>query len=182
MGRPRGRPRKPGPRSYSGNWTMTIAIDPPLGGMLALDGAAEKAAQDWRPCWSRIVPLMRQSVQEAIATQGGSLGSYASFARRWPVADSRYARRKLREGVGAIDLLYSGRLRDKLADGDTKLSPMTLRFGFRNVRYAAAVNYGSRRRPFLAWSAPLVESCRKQMQSYAYETVNGTLVARWERS
>ena len=139
--------------------------------------------KDWRSVWTQVWPVMRRSIQDALATRGGAIGKI------WPTYTQDYARRKargtVRKGLGAgqgrsTELFFTGALREQLT-GDGGLLKMTKRvvaFGS-NVPHSRAVNFGKGRmgaRWFVGWTPGAKGAVQEELNEFG-----ASAVRRWSQ-
>lgn len=149
-----------------GNWGLTVHVNPPWPHVeLTLSGLADKAV-DYRPVWPAAAQAMADETAAIIDSRGAALAGVASYGGQWEPADSRYLRRKARDGRGGVDLLYTGTLRSRLsaAAGVLRQTPTMLQFGVKGLPYAAMMNFV--RRPFLGWTNTLRARCTELLNAH----------------
>lgn len=76
----------------------------------------KKAISDWRPGWSRIIPLVNQAIADNFANQG-------SRGRRWEPLSPKYLKRKLAEGYPPDIMVRTTRLKEAATTFSESLAP-----------------------------------------------------------
>lgn len=151
---------------------MRVGLTP---SMAALKNFFERGlveATDWKPLWPRIAANVVASTKANIASRGATLSAELTYGHVWKPADPRYLRRKAREGRGAVDLYYTGRLVKQVTtlSGVKKLSPKYMVFGTRRLKYAQKMNFV--KRPFMGATSELTNGIAELMVGHLSEVTH----------
>jgi phage gpG-like protein len=124
------------------------------------------------PLWPLIVARLIEGIKRIIDSEGGEIAGYLSYGHAWFPADSRYLRRKQREGHGSVDLLYSGRLISQITTvaGVRRCTPRQLIFGTRGLKYVQLLNFV--KRPFFGMSQSMESEVADLMSGYLSQVAN----------
>jgi hypothetical protein len=148
-----------------GNWNFTAVMRPSPDELASVFGRFAARAVDFSPCWPDATDAMVQETAAIISSRGAMLSAEATYGHAWLPADNRYLRRKARVGRGAVDLMWSGMIRNAVSSRAGVLSqgPGWLRFGVR-AKHAVAMNFAFR--PFMGWTGRLRARTQEIMSNY----------------
>lgn len=150
---------------------VRIGITPSIQALSDLFEKGLVEATDWTPLWPMMIERVIDGVKRIISSRGGDL-SNVTYGHVWRAADPRYLRRKAREGHGAVDLLYFGRLFSQVttAEGVKRVTPRQLVFGTRGLKYAIFLNFV--KRPFLGMSQSMLTESSQLMANFLSQVAN----------
>jgi hypothetical protein len=151
---------------------VRIGITPSIDKLSELFEKGLAEAADWMPLWPLVIERLIEGIKRIVASRGSELSGTVTYGHVWQAADPRYLRRKAREGHGAVDLLYFGRLLAQVTTtaGVKRVTPRQLVFGTRGLKYATFLNFV--KRPFLGMSESMTKEVQELMVNYLSQTAN----------
>jgi hypothetical protein len=151
---------------------VRIGITPSIDKLSELFEKGLAEAADWMPLWPLVVERLIEGIKGVIESRGADLSGTVTYGHVWQAADPRYLRRKAREGHGAVDLLYFGKLLAQVTTtaGIKRVTPRQLVFGTRGLKYATFINFV--KRPFLGMSESMTAEVQGLMVNYLSQVAN----------